>query len=201
MTNKDYFVHPTAIVEGNVSIGNKSSIWHHCHIRENSFIGENVSLGKGVFVDSEVGIGDGSRVQNGVSIYKGVYIQQWVFVGPNVTFTNDRLPRAGAKEWRLAETTLHDGCSIGAGSIISCDIKIGTFALIGAGSIVTYDIPPFCLSYGFPSRIISKICACGTTKLDFSERPKNYIRDCCHNLLKDEVLILADKIIHKLDKK
>lgn len=194
----NYFVHESAVVEKNVTIGRNTKIWHLCHVREGSELGKEVSLGKGVFIDSKVKIGDGTRIQNGVSVYNGVIIKEWVFVGPNVTFTNDRFPRAGAKKWKLHETLLMPGCSIGAGSIINCDVSIGSFALVGAGSVVTEDVPSFHLAYGLPSRIVSKICACGRTKLPFEAKPDLLLQACCHENLKPECLDLAKKEISRL---
>ncbi len=194
----NYFIHPTAIVETNVKIGENAHIWHHCHVRESAIIGEDVSLGKDVFIDKNVSIAKGSRIQNGVSIYNGVNIGQWVFVGPNVTFTNDRHPRAGSKTWSLSQTKLKDGCSIGAGSTIVSDVTIGAFSIIGAGSVLTESIPPFHLAYGLPARIVSKICACGDTRLELSAEPSEYILSCCHEKLKPDVISLAQSVIEKL---
>jgi acetyltransferase-like isoleucine patch superfamily enzyme len=198
--NKDQnaYIHPTAIVEKNVSLGKRSYIWHHCHLREGSLIEDDVSLGKNVFIDSKVTIKRGSRIQNGVSIYKGVIVKEFVFIGPNVTFTNDKFPRAGAKEWKLSNTVLEVGCSIGAGSIILCDLVVGTFAMIGAGSVLTENIPPFHLAYGLTAKPVSKICACGNSRFDFATLPKDYIRPCCLNNLKEDVLVLAEEKIRAL---
>jgi acetyltransferase-like isoleucine patch superfamily enzyme len=195
---KKFFQHETAFVENNVHIGDNSKIWHYCQVREGAVLGRDVSLGKGVFIDKDVKIGDGSRIQNGVSVYHGVRIREWVFIGPNVTFTNDRFPRAGARQWKLSETILMPGCSIGAGSIINCDITIGSFALVGAGSVVTESIPPFHMAYGLPSRLISKICACGTKKLDWEAGPDQLIQECCPQKLNDESLELAKKEIKRI---
>lgn len=187
----DKFIHETATIEAGVSVGEGTKIWHQCHVRESAFIGNNVSLGKDVFIDKEVVISDGCRIQNGVSIYQGVKIDKWVFVGPHVTFTNDRFPRAGIKKWKRSETILNPGCSIGAGSIISCDLTIGSFSLIGAGSIVTENISAFQLAYGVPCKVISKICACGETKVGLDECFSKCIQNCCEENLKEEVLVLA----------
>jgi serine acetyltransferase len=87
------------------------------------------------------------------------------------------------------------GCSIGAGSTIVSDVTVGAFSMIGAGSVLTESIPPFHLAYGLPARIVSKICACGEKRLDFSELPSNYIQDCCRIKLKPEVIQLATRVI------
>lgn len=190
-----YYVHPTAIIENNVHIGERTSVWHHCHIRQDSVLGHDVSLGKGVFIDQGVTIGSGCRIQNGVNVYNGVIIKEWVFVGPNVTFTNDKYPRAGSKHWKLSETHLQPGCSIGAGSVLSSEITIGAFALVGAGSVLMTDVLPFHLTYGLPAKPVSKICACGNTRLDFSTQKEEYIQGCCQPNLREEVIILAKQQI------
>lgn len=193
MPENNFYVHSTAIVEENVQVGKGVNIWHYCHVRKDSVIGANVSLGKGVFIDCGVSIGTGSRIQNGVNVYNGVNIKEWVFIGPNVTFTNDKYPRAGSKGWKLSETFLMPGCSVGAGSVISSEITIGSFALIGAGSVVMNDILPFHLAYGLPAKQVSKICACGNTRVDFEAPKEEYIKDCCLNSLRPEVIELAKK--------
>ncbi len=194
MENNNY-IHPTAIIEKNVQIGDRASVWHHCHVRQDSVLGDDVSLGKGVFIDQGVTIGEGSRIQNGVNVYNGVNIKEWVFVGPNVTFTNDKYPRAGSKHWKLSETFLMPGCSIGAGSVLSSEITIGSFALIGAGSVLMTDVLPFHLVYGLPAKPVSKICACGNTRLEFSAPKTEYIQSCCLRNLREEVLKLAEQQI------
>ncbi len=196
--NEDFFVHPTACIEDNVQLGKRSHVWHQSHIRESAIIGDDVSLGKDVFIDKNVVIAKGTRIQNGVSVYNGVNIKEWVFVGPNVTFTNDRTPRAGSKKWKISKTKLMEGCSIGAGSTIVSDVTVGAFSIIGAGSVLTESIPPFHLAYGLPARIVSKICACGETRLDLSAQATEYVRDCCQDQLKQEVVELAYRVIQDM---
>ena len=196
--SEKYFIHETAIVEDGVEIGENSNIWHYCHVRKLSKIGSNVSLGKDVFVDSNVLIGNGSRIQNSVSLYDGVKVMDWVFVGPNVSFTNDKNPRAGSKTWVKSETILNNGCSIGAGSIVLSEVTIGSFALIGAASIITSDVQPFSLVYGVPAKEVAKVCACGVSRLALDVKPSSYIASCCKGNLRAEVYELAKKEIKKL---
>jgi UDP-2-acetamido-3-amino-2,3-dideoxy-glucuronate N-acetyltransferase len=198
MISESAYVHPTSHIEDNVTLEDNVKVWHNCQIRKDAIIRKNVNLGKGVFVDTKVEIKQGSRVQNSVNIYQGVNIDEWCFVGPNVTFTNDSRPRSGSKNWEIHETTLKPGASVGAGAIISHGVTIGSFALIGAGSILTTNIPSFHLAFGFPARPVSKICACGSTRLDLSAKTDEYIQDCCHDNLKDEVIALAKKEIEKI---
>lgn len=186
-----YFIHPSAKVEAGVLIGKGSKIWHNCHLRENSKVGENVSLGKDVFLDKNVEIPQGCRIQNGVSLYFGIEIERYTFIGPHVIFTNDLFPRVGHKNWKISKTYLEQGSSIGAGSIVICENKIGAFGMVGAGSIVTNSVDPFTLVYGTPARPVSKICACGSTKIDLHTPKKDLILDCCRENLETSVLECA----------
>lgn len=191
-------IHPTAIVEPGASIGMGTQVWHFSHIRSGAMLGKMVSIAKGVYIDPDVKIGEGSRIQNEVSIYKGVEVGRWCFIGPSVVFTNDQSPRIGRKSWKVVPTILEDGCSLGAGSILRCGIKIGTFAMIGAGAIVTRDIPAFCLATGVPAELSHRICACGDTKMPLIEPIKNVIKDCCRENLNETMLNLAQEALVRL---
>ena len=90
----EYFVHETSIVDDNVEIGEKTKIWHFCHVQSGARIGKGCSFGQNVNVSNNVKIGDGCKVQNNVSIYEGVELEDYVFCGPSMVFTNDLTPRA-----------------------------------------------------------------------------------------------------------
>jgi len=156
-----FFAHPTAVIEDGSAIGEGTKIWHFAHVRVNSSIGQRCTLGKSVFVDEGVHIGNDCKVQNGVSVYAGVTIEDKVFVGPNVTFTNDRWPRALSPSWEIEKTTLKVGCSIGANATIICGTEIGSFAMVGAGSVVVRNVEDFELVAGNPARHIGWVCRCG----------------------------------------
>ena len=188
------FIHPTAIVEESVVLGDYSKVWHFCHIRKGANIEKDCSIGRDCYVDSDVKIGEGTRIQNGVSIYNGIEIQKYVFVGPHVVFTNDMFPRAGSKKWVISSTSLQTGASIGAGAIIRCGVKIGSFAMVGAGALITKDISPFTLATGFPARSISRICACGRKRFDLLDTEWRPVVDCCYEYLSEEVVRLAGEI-------
>src|SRR3954468_19178100 len=89
-----HLVHETAEIENGAVIGPETQIWQYCHVRAGAKIGARCSLGRNVYIDKDVVIESGVRIQNNVSIYKGVYIEQDCFIGPHVTFTNDKTPRA-----------------------------------------------------------------------------------------------------------
>lgn len=193
MIHPTAYIHPTAILDPGASVQSGAKIWHFCHLREGSQIGELVSLGRDVHVDKGVSIGRGSRVQNGVSIYAGVEIATWCFVGPHVIFTNDLYPRVGRKSWKMEKTILNHGTSLGAGAVIVCGIEIGAFAIVGAGAVVTKNVPPFTLYYGFPAKSESRICACGDTHLPLTTIGSDLIQSCCRKNLEAEVLKIAEE--------
>lgn len=194
------FIHPTAVVEANVTLGEDAKVWHFSHVRSHAVIGPRVSIAKDVYVDANVSIGEGSRIQNGVNIYNGVKISRWCFVGPAVVFTNDMHPRVGRHNWQVTPTLLEDGASLGAGAIVRCGVTVGAFAMVGAGAVVTKDIPPFCLVTGVPADLSHRICACGDQVLPLMSWVGDVILPCCEKNLDPEVLEVAKAVVEDLKK-
>ncbi len=163
------FIHPTSDVSPHAEIGSGTKIWQHCQVRENCKIGNNCILSKGVYIDTGVIIGNNVKIQNGISVYHGVTLEDGVFCGPHCVFTNDRQPRSinpdgslkGTADWKVSETLVRTGASIGAHATIVCGITIGQWAMIGAGSVVTRDVPDYGLVYGNPARLHGFVCPCG----------------------------------------
>jgi acetyltransferase-like isoleucine patch superfamily enzyme len=171
-------IHPTAVVEAGAEIGFASRVWHHAHVRSGAVVGSRCVLGKNVFVDAGAVIGDGVKIQNNVSVYVGVTIADDVFVGPSVTFTNDRVPRAFAADWQVTETFVDRGASIGANATIVCGVRIGAYAMVGAGSTVTRSVRDHELVVGTPARHGGWVCTCGHVVSRELERPAHL--DCDH---------------------
>lgn len=159
------YVHPTADVDPAASLGEGCAVWNWTKVREGASIGAGTKLGQGVYVDHGVRIGRACKVQNGASIFHGVTCGDRVFVGPNVTFTNDRVPRASSGDaWEVVPTEVHDDASIGAGATIVCGVVLGRACVVGAGSVVTRDVPPNALVVGNPARVIDFVTDDGTRR-------------------------------------
>lgn len=155
-------VHPTAVVDEDVRVGENSKIWHFCHVSRGARLGRECSLGQNVFIGEGVPLGDRVKVQNNVSIYSGAEIGSDVFIGPSVVFTNVKRPRAPINQKsRYAVTSVGHGATLGANSTIVCGVTIGEFAFVAAGSVVTKDVAPFALVQGNPARQVGWVDADG----------------------------------------
>ena len=156
------FIHPTADVSEESRIGDGTCIWHHAQVRELAVIGEKCTIGKGVYIDKNVRVGNRVKIQNYVSVYNGAEIEDDVFIGPSVTFTNDKYPRSWVwDDSRICRTYIKRGASIGANATIVCDVTIGEYAMIGAGAVVTRNVPPHGLVVGNPAKLVGFVCECG----------------------------------------
>jgi len=153
----NYFKHELSIVEIGSSIGSGTKIWVNAQVRSGANIGKDCIISKDTFIDSQVIIGNRCKIQNGVSIYNGVNVSSDVFIGPNVTFTNDKVPRAFNNEWKIHETKIMKGASIGANSTILCGLVVGEYAMIAAGSVVTKNVEAYSLVMGNPARHYSYV--------------------------------------------
>jgi UDP-2-acetamido-3-amino-2,3-dideoxy-glucuronate N-acetyltransferase len=160
---REFFVHPTSIIDDNVEIGEGTKIWHFSHIQSGARIGRNCSFGQNVNVSNNVKVGDNCRVQNNVSLYEGVELEDYVFCGPSCVFTNDLTPRAKYPKGQVGykKTVVEEGASIGANATIVCGHKIGKWALIGAGAVVTSNVPAHALMLGVPAKRTGWACECG----------------------------------------
>jgi len=149
------FIHPLSDVKS-ANIGKNTRIWQFCVVLKNAIIGENCNICAQCFIENEVKIGNNVTIKNGVHLWDGMTIEDNVQVGPNVTFTNDKYPRA-KHTYILQKTLIKRNASIGAASIILGGISLGENVMIGAGSLVTKDIPDNELWYGNPAKFIRKI--------------------------------------------
>lgn len=149
-------IHPLSDVKSG-HIPESTNIWQYCVVLPGARIGEHSNICAFVLIENEVVIGNYVTVKSGVQIWDGVTIEDRVFIGPNVTFTNDPYPRSQNPDWEKKSILIKRGATIGANSTLLPGIVIGENAMIGAGSVVTKDVPAGELWHGNPARFIRKI--------------------------------------------
>ena len=168
--NKEYYVHPTAVVDEGCVIGKGVKVWHFSHLMPGCVLGDQCNIGQNVVISPEVVLGRNLKVQNNVSLYTGVTCDDDVFLGPSMVFTNVINPRSAVnRKNQYAKTHVGKGASIGANATIVCGHDIGAFAFIGAGAVVTKNVPPYSLWVGNPAKQIGWISEFGH-RLQFDEK-------------------------------
>jgi len=128
-------------------------------------IGDNTKIGAFVEIQKNAMVGKNCKISSHTFICEGVTIEDNAFIGHNVAFINDSYPRATApggqlqteKDWKVEQTLVKKGASIGSGSTILSNIVIGENAIVGAGSVVTRDVPPNAIVAGNPAKILRSI--------------------------------------------
>lgn len=175
------FVHPTAIVEDGVKIGQGTSIWDNVHIRRNAQLGEECIVGEKTYIAYDVRIGDRVKINAMVYICNAVTIESGVMISAGTIFTNDRFPRATTPDLQQLRssdpdehtfpTLVREGATIGAGAVIGNNLVIGRFAMVGMGALVTKSVPDFHLVIGNPARSVGLVCRCGNPLVRFGGPP------------------------------
>ena len=154
----DYFKHPNGIVEDGAVIGKRTRVWAWAHVLGGATIGSDCNLCDHTFIENGVTIGNRVTIKCGVYIWEGISIEDDVFIGPSVTFTNDKFPRSKQYPSEYAKTIIEQGASIGANATI-LPVTIGAHAMIGAGAVVTKKVPPYAIVVGNPARIVGYVNA------------------------------------------
>jgi len=127
-------------------------------------IGDNTKVGTFVEIQKNARIGRNCKISSHSFICEGVEIEDGVFVGHNVSFINDKIPRATRPDgspqteadWKVVPTRVKKGASIGTSATILCGLTIGEGAVIGAGSVVTRDVPAGAVVAGNPARVLRR---------------------------------------------
>src|SRR5207253_10807526 len=150
------------VIAPDVKLGRDVSIYNFvnlygCEIGDGSRVGSFVEIQKGARV------GRNCKISSHTFICEGVTIEDEVFVGHNVTFINDKYPRATSvngtlktdADWKVVPTVVKSGASIGSGATLLCGVTIGERAIVGAGAVVTADVPPGATVAGNPARAVA----------------------------------------------
>jgi UDP-2-acetamido-3-amino-2,3-dideoxy-glucuronate N-acetyltransferase len=145
------FVHPLADVQS-PHIGGGTRIWQFCVVLPGAVLGRDCNVNAQCFIENDVVVGDRVTVKCGVQLWDGLRVEDDVFIGPNVSFSNDKYPRSRCPPPGFLPTVLRRGASLGANATILCGLEIGAGAMIGAGSVVTRNVPAGELWVGNPAR-------------------------------------------------
>ena len=150
------------VIAPDVKLGRDVTIYNFvnlygCEIGDGSRIGSFVEIQKGTRV------GRNCKISSHTFICEGVTIEDEVFVGHNVTFINDKYPRATSvngslqteADWKVVPTVVKRGASVGSGATVLCGVTIGEQAIVGAGAVVTADVSPGATVAGNPARAIA----------------------------------------------
>ncbi|MDR7333930.1 WxcM-like domain-containing protein [Roseateles asaccharophilus] len=150
------FIHSHALVES-PHIGAGSRIWAFAHVLPGARIGRDANICDHVFIENEVQVGDRVTVKCGVQLWDGVQVDDDVFIGPNVTFSNDPFPRSKQRPEAPLRTWVRKGASIGANATIRPGLTIGAGAMVQDGAVVTRDVPPNAIVTGNPAHVIGYV--------------------------------------------
>ena len=148
----------------NVTLGKNVKIFDFVNLY-GCTIGDDTKVGTFVEIQKNATIGKNCKISSHTFICEGVHIEDNVFVGHNVTFINDKIPKSvnedgsmqSEEDWKVVETYIKKGASIGSSATILCGITIGEKAIVGAGAVVTKDVPANSVVAGVPAKVIRKL--------------------------------------------
>jgi acetyltransferase-like isoleucine patch superfamily enzyme len=147
----------------NVRVGPKTKIYDFVNAYECS-IGDYTKIGAFVEIQKNVSVGKNCKISSHTFICEGVVIEDDVFVGHNVSFINDKFPRAvnsdgsmrTERDWQVIPTLVEKGAAIGTSATILCGVTIGKGALVGAGAVVSKDVAAGAIVTGNPASAMAK---------------------------------------------
>ena len=150
------------VIAADVKLGRDVSIYNFVNLY-GCEIGDGSRIGSFVEIQKDARVGRNCKISSHTFICEGVTIEDEVFVGHNVTFINDKYPRATSvngtlktdADWKVVPTVVKRGASIGSGATLLCGVTIGEGAIVGAGAVVTANVSPGTTVAGNPARAIA----------------------------------------------
>lgn len=151
-------------IASNVKLGKNVKIYDFVNLY-GCEIGDDSKIGTFVEIQKNAKVGKNVKISTHTFICEGVTIEDNVFIGHNVTFINDKYPRATTDsgelqteaDWKVIPTLVKKGASIGSSATILCGVTIGENAIVGASAVVTKDVPDNTVVAGVPAKIIKKL--------------------------------------------
>ena len=133
-------------------IGSGTYVWQFAIILKGARIGCDCNINCHTFIENDVVVGDRVTIKSGVYLWDGIVLEDDVFIGPNVTFTNDKYPRSKSYPNQFQNTLIKKGASIGANATVVCGNTLGNYCFIGAGAVVTKNVPDGVIVVGNPAK-------------------------------------------------
>lgn len=153
------FIHPTAEIQGDSTVGEGTRIWQNVIVLPDVKIGCDCNICANCLFDVGVRIGNNVTIKPGVELAVLMVVEDDVFIGACAVFTNTRYPRSGVRDIVRTPPRLCRGCTIGAGAVLLPNVVVGEGAMIGAGSVVTKNVPPYAIVVGNPAHIVGYVNA------------------------------------------
>ena len=161
---EDVIVGSEALISEDVVLGSGVKVYGFSNLYGCS-VGDRTKVGTFVEIQRGASIGRDCKISSHTFICEGVTIEDEVFVGHNVTFINDRYPRATngdgtlqtSTDWMVVPTRVCSRASVGSSATILCGVTIGEGAIVGAGSVVTRDVAPYTIVAGNPARLLRDV--------------------------------------------
>lgn len=169
-------------------IGTDTLIWQYAVVLQGAKIGCNCNINCHTFIENDVIIGNNVTVKSGVYLWNGLRLHDDVFIGPNVTFVNDKLPRSKQYPDVFLTTTVEKGASVGAGAVILGGIHIGCYALIGAGSVVTKNVRAYSLVVGNPAKQVGWVDEKGNKLRQISDQEWQAADGTCFEIIQGNLV-------------
>jgi len=149
-------IHPLAVVSPDARLSEDTVVWSGAVVEKGVKTGPGCVIGSNAYIGADSILGEAVRIQHGAFIPRSTKIGDYVFIGPNVTLTDDKYPRVNNPDYKAEPPVLGDYCSIGAGVVILPGIRIGKHGRVGAGAVVTHDVMARDLVVGVPARITNR---------------------------------------------
>ncbi len=140
------------IIYADVRAGDDFQTGHNVVVREHTTMGDHVAIGTNTVIDGNVEIGDYVKIMTNCYVPTHTVIGNRVFLGPNVTLTNDRYPLKMRDTYTPEGPIIEDYVTLSAGVVVCPGVRVGRNSFVAAGAVITRDVPPESMAMGVPAR-------------------------------------------------